>query len=113
MAQIKLQKHEVYNYLADHPEWFQNKYNAETYGKEKYLTCAVIENRINQELRKGIDDITKADYIVLRGATLTALVYDGVLNREYSEMNRCYKYCLVLPIREGYRLQWFGDEHAT
>lgn len=113
MAQIKLQKHEVYNYLADHPEWFQNKYNSEIYGKEKYLTCAVIENRINQELRKGIDDITKADYIVLRGATLTAMVYDGVLNREYSEMNRCYQYCLVLPIREGYRLQWFGDEHAT
>ena len=99
MSLIKLNKHEIYNFLADHPEWFQNKYN----GKENYLTCAVIESHINQELRKGIDDITKADYIVLRGATLTAMVYDGVLNREYSEMNRCYKYCLVLPIQEEYR----------
>ena len=103
MAQIKLQKHEVYNYLADHPEWFQNKYNSEIYGKEKYLTCFSIENCINQELRKGFDDPYEADYIVLRGATLTAMVYDGVLKREYSEMNRCYKYCLVLPIQEEYR----------
>lgn len=105
MTLIKLNKHQVYNYIADHPEWFKNKYNVKVLGEEKYLTCSSIEYHINQELRKGFDDICEADYIVLRGATLTAMVHDGVLERWYSDECHCYKYLPIQPIKEEYRTE--------
>ena len=103
MALIKMNKHQVYNYISDHPEWFKNTHCIDLFGEEKYLTCHGIEDKINEILRKDCEDIFKADYIVLRGATLTAMVHDDVIEREYSEMNRCYTYCPILPIREEYR----------
>ena len=98
MALIKMNKHQVYGFIADHPEWFNRKN-----GEEQYLTCSSIEYKINELLRKGVEDIYKADYIVLRGATLTAMVHDGVLVREYSDDAHCYKYFPTQPIIEQYK----------
>ena len=98
MAQIKMNKHQVYNFLADHPEWFQNKYCVEYLGDKSFRTCADIAERINREMSKETDD-----FIVLRGATLTAMVYDEVLMREYSDDLHCYTYCLIHPINESYK----------
>ena len=98
MAQIKLNKHQVYNYLSDHSEWFQRKYCVELLGDKKFLTCADIADRINREMQKETDD-----FIVLRGATLTAMVYDEVLMREFSDDRHCYTYCLIQPIKEEYK----------
>lgn len=98
MALIKMNKHQVYGYISDHPEWFKRRN-----GEEQYLTCSSIEYKINELLRNAVDDIFKADYIVLRGATLTAMVHDGVLVREYSDDSHCYKYFPVQPINEEYK----------
>ena len=98
MAQMKMNKHQVYNCLADHPEWFQRKNCVELLGDKNFLTCADIADRINREMQKETDD-----FIVLRGATLTAMVYDEVLMREYSDDRHCYTYCLIQPIKEDYR----------
>ena len=98
MALIKMNKHQIYGYIADHPEWFKRKN-----GEEQYLTCSRIEYKINEILRKDVEDICKADYIVLRGATLTAMVHDGVLVREYSDDAHCYTYFPVQPIIEQYK----------
>ena len=103
MALIKMNKHQVYNYIANHPEWFKRKYGVSVYGEEQYLTCSSIEHKINELLRNAVDDIFKADYIVLRGATLTAMVHDGVLMREYCDYAHCYTYCPVQPINELYK----------
>ena len=103
MALIKMNKHQVYNYIAKHPEWFKRKYGVSVYGEEQYLTCSRIEYKINEILRKDVEDICKADYIVLRGATLTAMVHDGVLVREYSDDAHCYTYFPVQPINELYK----------
>ena len=89
MAQLKIKKHEVYNYIANHPEWF---------GEDRYLSCAQIANHINRILRKESDD-----FIVLRGSTLTAMVYDLVLTRTYDETLHCYTYRPILPIVEDYK----------
>ncbi len=103
MALIKMNKHQVYGYIADHPEWFKYKYGVREYGEERYLACCEIEYNINELLRKGVEDICKADYIVLRGATLTAMVHDGVLVREYSDHAHYYRYFPVQPINELYK----------
>ena len=90
MAQIKMNKHEVYNYIADHPEWFSNT---------QHLSCAQIANNINH--------ILGDDFIVLRGSTLTAMVNDEVLTRNYNETLHCYTYYPILPIKEEYKILTF------
>ena len=90
MTLIKMNKHQVYGYISDHPEWFKRRN-----GEEQYLTCSSIEYKINEILRNAVDDIFKADFIVSRGATLTALVHDGFLVREYCDYAHCYSYCPV------------------
>ena len=102
MALIKMNKHQVYSYIADHPEWFKHKYGVSAYGEARYLACCEIEDQINELLRKDVD-IFEADYIVLRGATLTAMVHDGVLVREYSDHAHYYRYFPVQPINELYK----------
>lgn len=95
MAKIRLDKHEVYKYLANHPEWFQNK-NAD---ERRYLSCAILQTLINRVLQQE----TVCDYIVLRGSTLTAMVHDGVLEREFCETLKRYWYRLTLPVDEQYK----------
>lgn len=103
MAFIKMNKHQIYSYIADHPEWFKRKYGVSEYGEEQYLPCSAIEYRINEILLKSADDIIQSDFIILRGATLTAMVYDRVLLRKYSDAFHCYEYFPVQPIKEEYK----------
>ena len=87
-----MNKHQVYGYIADHPEWF---------GKEAFLSCQVIGQKINKQLAK--DCGSDPPLIKLCGATLTAMVYDGVLEREFVESARCYWYRPILSINEEYK----------
>ena len=103
MAFIKMNKHQVYSYIANHPEWFKRKFGVSEYGEEQYLPCSAIEYKINEILLKSADDILKSDYIILRGATLTAMVHDGVLVRKHSDYAHCYEYLPVQPIKEEYK----------
>ena len=96
MAKIKLDKHEVYKYIADHPEQFQSKRTAN--GK-RYVSRGGIEALINRELRKE----TVCNYCKLHAATLTAMVNDGVLERKHIMSSKYYQYCPILPINEEYK----------
>ena len=98
MPQIKLNKHEVYSYIATNLEWFTG-----INGKSvRYLPCSDIGDRINNELQ--IERSGESPYIRLSGATLTAMVYDGVLKRTYDDFKHCYRYFPVLPINENYKI---------
>ena len=92
MSQIKKNKHQVYTFLADHPEWFE---------KGIFLSCQVIGQKINKQLAK--DCSGDPPFIKLSGSTLTAMVYDGVLEREYNDFEKCFFYRPVLPIKEEYK----------
>ena len=96
MAKIRLDKHEVYKYIADHPEQFQSKHTAD--GK-RYVSRGGIEALINRELRKE----TVCNYCELYAATLTAMVNDGVLERKHIMSSKYYQYCPILPIDEEYK----------
>ena len=95
MAQLKMNKHQIYNILANHPEWFNGK------GITSYRSCYSLGNGINALLKK--DAGSDPPFIKLSGATLTAMVNDGVLERTFVDFERCYRYRLVLPINEEYR----------
>ncbi len=91
-----MKKHEVYNYIADNLDWFR-------IGKEENLvfrTCHFIEWSINKHLAANKES---TPHIKLSGATLTAMVYDGVLERKYNEQNRCFSYRPILPVNEKYK----------
>ena len=95
MSQIKMNKHKVYGYLADNLEWFKGSNSL------RYLSCYTIGAQINKELKK--DCSGDPPFIKLSGSTLTAMVHDGVLVREYGDYAHCYTYCPVQPIKEEYK----------
>ena len=95
MSQIKMNKHEVYDYIADHLSWFGQT------DKLRYLSCYSIGNHINKLLEKDSPD--NPPFIKLTGSTLTAMVYDSVLERVYEKNSRCFAYRPILPINEEYR----------
>lgn len=95
MSLIKMNKHEVYKHIADNLDWFKGS------GSLRYLSCQAIGKRINQTLAKNSGG--DPPFIKLCGATLTAMVYDGVLEREFVESARCYWYRPILPINEEYK----------
>lgn len=97
MVKIRLDKHEVYKYIANHPDWFESRYNP---NNRYYLTCEDIQSLINSELQKE----TVCNYTELHGATLTAMVNDGVMERaHYCQGIKCYQYRPILPINEEYK----------
>ncbi len=94
MSLMKMNKHEVYKHIADNLDWFKGS-------SPRYLSCQAIGKMINQALAK--DCVSDPPQIKLSGATLTAMVYDGVMEREFVESARCYWYRPILPINEEYK----------
>ena len=94
MALIKMNKHQVYNYIADHPEWFQVKSTPQIL----YRTCNELWAFISNEL----DFESPEDHPSFRlyGSTLTAMVHDGILEREFNDNLLYYWYRPILPIEE-------------
>ena len=90
-----MNKHEVYTFIADNPEWFKGQ------NQQRFMSCKTIGSRINKALKKDGD--SDPPFIKLNGATLTAMVYDGVLERAYSESDHCYWYRPTQPIVEDYK----------
>ena len=82
-----MNKHIIYSFIADNLEWFQQKDGL------RFLTCRAISRRIKE----------KDGSIKVSGSTLTAMVYDGVLERVFVESARCYAYRPILPIKEEYK----------
>ena len=95
MPQIKLNKHKVYKHITDNLDWFKGSNGLH------YLSCYTIGTKINKELKK--DCSGDPPFIKLSGATLTAMVCDGVLERQFIQTSRCYWYRPILPINEEYK----------
>ena len=95
MPRIKMNKHEVYAVIADNLHWFKSGDDL------RYLSCQSIGAKINKDLKKnGGEDPPQ---IRLCGSTLTAMVCDGVLERQFIQTSRCYWYRPILPINEEYK----------
>ena len=95
MALIKMNKHQVYDVIADNLDWFKREDDL------RYLSCQSIGAKINKDLKKnGGEDPPQ---IRLCGSTLTAMVCDGVLERQFIQTSRCYWYRPILPINEEYK----------
>ena len=102
MPKIKINKHEVYQLITEHLDWFETRS-----GDVAFRYATEIEMKIN-DLLKGSYSIKPTDpgydppYIKLYGSTLTAMVYDGVLDRIKESPQDVYKYHPALPINEEY-----------
>ncbi len=102
MPKIKMNKREVYRLITENLNWFETRSGAVVF---RY--AVEIEMKINDLLResypvKSTDPGYDPPYIKLYGSTLTAMVYDGVLDRIKKSPQDVYKYHPVLPINEEY-----------
>ena len=109
MAKKKMDKHEVYDYIANNTEWFKNRVDKARFGEYRYLYSLDIQCNINEELLKASgNDYFNCDHMVLYGATLTAMVNDGVLERTRDAFDKAYMYRPIFPIRDDYRASSCG-----
>ena len=102
MPYIKVNKHEVYSHISNNLAWFNRLPNEAEAGRLRYLTCLEIGQRINAALEKE-NAVADPPYTKLAGSTLTAMVHDGVMEREYNDSLKRYRYRPVLPIDEKYK----------
>ena len=71
---------------------------------QSFHSRSKIEKLVNEHLKKKAKaNNMRLLKIDLSASTLTAMVRDGVLEREFSAEERCYTYRLVLPIKEQYK----------
>ena len=108
MPKLKVDKHIVYTLMMNNLDWFGSPSEA---GERYFLTRFEIENRINRYLKKEYDAGAKeqqndSPYISLNASTLTAMVHDGVLERQFSDKLRCYTYRPTPEKEKGYCVEY-------
>ena len=96
---IKMNKHELYKLMIENQSLFEDQENGQSFHSR-----SEIEKLVNEHLKKKAKaNNMRSLKIDLSASTLTAMVLDGVLEREFSAEKRCYAYRLVLPIKEQYK----------
>lgn len=103
MPKLKMDKHIVYTLMMNHLDWFGSPSKD---GEHYFLTRFAIENRINRYLKKEYEG-NDPPYIALNAATLTAMVHDGILERKYSDKQKCYTYCPSPEETKGYCVEYY------
>lgn len=95
----KMNKHALYKIMIENQRLFEDQDNGLSFHSR-----SEIENLINGHLKNRAKANNQPSLkIDLSASTLTAMVRDGVLEREFSAEERCYTYRLILPIKEQYK----------
>ena len=102
MPKLKIDKHVVYTFMMNHLDWFALPSKD---GEYSFLTRFAIEDRINKYLKKEYS-VADPPYVALSASTLTAMVHDGVLERQFSDKLRCYTYRPTPEKEKGYCVEY-------
>lgn len=110
MPKIKIDKHVVYTIIMNNLEWFKSSSNKDD--EYMFLPSFLIENHINKYLEKEYGskpgmDIRDIPFISLNASTLTAMVYDGVLDRRYSDGAKRFLYRPFPNLFKGYCAEFY------